>query len=191
MTDNNFSAFTLKAEGRARNIISPISVSWPKANYSFAVSDSPFNTKALWDTGATSSVITKGTAFALGLKPITQTKVGQANGHYTANVYMVDIHLPNRITINNVKVTECADTGGDFGVIIGMDIITLGDFSITNVGGKSVVSYRFPSIQEIDYVVEHQKNSLKNGSISLNQKCPCGSGKSYKNCHGKNLKKKF
>jgi hypothetical protein len=41
-----------------------------------------------------------------------------------------------------------------FDVIIGMDIITHGDFSMTNVGGKTWVSSRVPSYDSVDYVVE-------------------------------------
>jgi len=35
-----------------------------------------------------------------------------------------------------------------------MDIINRGDFSITNVGAKTVFSFRMPSIKEINYVKE-------------------------------------
>jgi hypothetical protein len=47
-------------------------------------------------------------------------------------------------TIRNVRVTEFIDEN-DFDVIIGMDIITCGDFAISNYGRKTVVSFRIPS----------------------------------------------
>jgi len=36
--------------------------------------------------------------------------------------------------------------------LIGMDVITLGDFSITNHNGITCMSFRVPSSHEIDYV---------------------------------------
>ena len=39
-------------------------------------------------------------------------------------------------------------------ILIGMDIIKHGDFSITNVNGKTTFSFRTPSVKEIDYVKE-------------------------------------
>lgn len=81
---------------------------------------------------------------------------------------------------------------GNTDILIGMDIITLGDFAITNVGGKTVFSFRTPSTKMIDYVEEINKSmSSKSLERSLSKKvgrndpCPCGSGKKYKHCHGK------
>ena len=59
--------------------------------------------------------------------------------------------------IPNVQVTQCDDGRGDFDMIIGMDVITLGDFSVTNVGGNTTFSFRWSSIKEIDYVQEADK----------------------------------
>lgn len=76
-----------------------------------------------------------------------------------------------------------------------MDIITRGDFAITNVNGKTTFSFRFPSIGTIDFVDEGQKMEKaqtkgtaaikKEKKVGRNDPCPCGSGKKYKNCHGK------
>lgn len=37
-------------------------------------------------------------------------------------------------------------------MLIGMDIITTGDFSITNYNEHTTMSFRTPSIQTIDFV---------------------------------------
>ena len=39
-------------------------------------------------------------------------------------------------------------------VILGMDVITQGDFSITNLNGNTVFSFRVPSLHRLDYVAE-------------------------------------
>lgn len=106
--------------------------------------------KGLWDTGATGSVINRSIADTLGIKPIGRTKVHHADGESETNVYLVNILLPNNVGIPGVRVTEGKITGAD--MLIGMDIITLGDFSITNHKGVTVMSFRIPSCHEIDYV---------------------------------------
>ena len=108
-------------------------------------------TTALWDTGASASVITAATVSALGLVPISRVMVNHAGGSSEQNVYLVDVVLPNKLWVNAVRVTECADTTGHFGVLIGMDIIGLGDFAVSNFEGKTTVTFRVPSKKEIDF----------------------------------------
>ena len=72
----------------------------------------------------------------------------------------MDFGLPNGVTIKNILVS-CADLGDDIDVLIGMDIIRHGDFSITNINNRTTFSFRTPSIKEIDYV-EESKNISKN-----------------------------
>jgi hypothetical protein len=93
--------------------------------------------------------------------------------------------LPNQVAFPFVKVTEGVLSG--FDLLIGMDIITMGDFSITNVGGKTTFSFRVPSVKEIDFVSESKIQSTTEpafAKVGRNDPCPCGSGKKYKQCHG-------
>jgi len=150
-----------------------------------------YRTSALWDTGATQSVITKATANALQLVPVGQTTVNHAGGCSQANTYVVNIILPNKVGFVGVLVSECPDVAGNFGAIVGMDIISQADLSITNAGGQTWMSFRTPSIQPIDYVIE--ANRLKFAGAKRNAPCPCGKlgsdGKpvKYKACHGKTI----
>lgn len=189
MNHSSFSAFTINNSGRLREIITDIGISLPITEDEIKFDDPRiFRTKALWDTGATNCVVTQSTAKSMGLVPIGLTNVFHANGFNTANVYLVNVYLPNNIVIAGVKVTECDDATGTFGVIIGMDVITMGDFAITNFNGNTSMSFRIPSIERIDYV-EQAKNLTKNyyKSLPRNSICPCGSGLKVKSCHGKNL----
>lgn len=88
----------------------------------------------------------------LGLKPVSKARVKHAGGVSDENVYLVNLFLPNGVAIPFVRVTEASQLTGDFEVIIGMQIITLCDFSLTNVNNKTIVSFRMPSTQPIDYV---------------------------------------
>lgn len=175
-------SFTLKGNGILRILVTPIEVQNLHTGESISV-------KAIWDTGATGSVITKDVAKKLGLIPTGKTNVNTANGDALQNTYTVNIKTPNSLTIQSVIVTEVDGLSGGCEALIGMDIITLGDFSITNHNGKSCMSFRFPSSHEIDYVKNPTYGLTaiqKLGSTpSLNGPCPCGSGKQYKRCHGK------
>lgn len=151
--------------------------------------------RAIWDTGASGSVITKSVAQKLGLVPTGMIEVHTANGKANQQTYTIDIGLPNKVLIQNVIATEVDALSGGCDGLIGMDIITLGDFSITNHEGKTCMSFRVPSSHIIDYVKNPiygstpilSKSSAPSFSStpSLNQPCPCGSGKLYKRCHGK------
>lgn len=144
---------------------------------------SPF--QAIWDTGATNSVVSPTVVQTCGLKPVGVVQVNTANGQRLSQVYVVSIFLPNRVLINNVRVTEGTITGAD--VLIGMDIITQGDFVITNKNKKTLFSFQMPSVEEIDFVkqAQGQQTPVVSQKIGRNSPCPCGSGKKYKKCHGK------
>ena len=185
----NFTAFTVTADGgRLDRIITDIGVSfyYDSAIHS-GLRPKIHSTKALWDTGATNSVVSKATALALGLVPSSMARMAHANGVSDVNGYLVNFYLPNHVEVKAVRVLEMEDKD-EFGVLIGMDVIGFGDFAITNVNGITKVSFRIPSIAEIDYVMESQKlvsASKRDAGIGRNDLCPCGSGRKYKNCHGR------
>ncbi|MHB1025778.1 MAG: SEC-C metal-binding domain-containing protein [Desulfobacteria bacterium] len=145
----------------------------------------PQTFRAIWDTGATSSVITSRVVSSLGLSPIGVAQVHTAGGTTLANVYLVAILLPNKVGFPSVRVTEAPlPTGTD--VLVGMDLISLGDFAVTNFGGKTVFSFRVPSVQMIDFVQAGKKGAVPPSSgaskVGRNDPCPCGSGKKFKKC---------
>jgi hypothetical protein len=182
-----FMAFTIKHKGLSGRIITPISLS---AAFDPAQPPEPLppqhQTTALWDTGASRSVITPSTARALGLVSVGTIMMNHAGGCSPSNTYLVNFFLPNNVGIRGVLVSESADIpNGDFGALIGMDIISIGDFSITNVNRQTWMTFRIPSIETIDYVVESDR--LLYAGVQRNAPCPCGSGKKFKHCHGEHL----
>jgi len=138
---------------------------------------------ALWDTGATNSMITGRVASQCGLTPTGYTQVSTAGGMLDeAPTFLVDIYLPNRVRIENVKVAQ--GELGEIDLLIGMDIILLGDFAVTNLDGKTAFSFRMPSIERLDFATPTQYIRAT-PKIGRNSPCYCGSGKKFKNCHGK------
>lgn len=143
---------------------------------------------ALWDTGASNTVITPKLAKALNLPVTGMVNVNHAGGTSLVPKHIVNIMLPNDVGIPFTEVTEGNLTGID--MLIGMDIISRGDFSITNVGGKTTFSFRIPSVETIDYCqnsghVPPVKPIVKASKVGRNDPCPCGSGKKFKHCCGR------
>lgn len=136
---------------------------------------------ATWDTGATNTVISDRVVKECGLIPTGIIPVATAGGIMNAFTYVIDIVLPDDVVINNLKVTGGELKGTE--VLIGMDIITRGDFAVSNYNGTLKFTYREPSQQSIDFVKDR---TVKLEAIpNRNSKCPCGSGKKYKQCCGK------
>ena len=137
--------------------------------------------KAIWDTGATSSVITQKVIDQCGLKPTGMATVHTAQGTTTTETFLVGIFLPNKVVFPTVAVSK-GDIH-DVDVLIGMDIISGGDFAVTNKDGKTVFSYRWPSMECIDFVKQSpHPTPVISAKVGRNDPCPCGSGKKYKKC---------
>lgn len=113
---------------------------------------------AIWDTGATNTVITSQVVSDCNLKAIGMTRMHHAGGHADHQVYLISIMLPNKTGITQMRATECEEIGGAQ-VLIGMDIMNLGDFAVTNKDGKTVFSFRMPSTNVIDFVAQSQLTS--------------------------------
>ena len=102
---------------------------------------------AMWDTGATNTLISPKIVNALGLKPFGKCGISSANGIIETNTYLVHVGIPSGSIVTNVLVLE--DENDDYEVVIGMDIISRGDFVFTNHMGHSTFSFRIPSKEEI------------------------------------------
>ena len=78
------------------------------------------------------------------LAPIDTVMVYGIGEPELAEVYLVNIGLPNRVVFTKTRVTKAKSIeGGD--VLIGMDITNKGDFAITHPTGKTKFMFRFPS----------------------------------------------
>jgi len=80
-------SFTLKSDtGRFREIVSEVGISIPFTESGGIRGDDEriHHTSALWDTGATNSVVTKSTAKALNLKPIAMVQCFQFGQYLSA-----------------------------------------------------------------------------------------------------------
>ena len=177
--------FVLKSPATIFQAFDPLHTPSPPSSHEFT---------AIWDTGATGTVITQKVVDHCGLKPITRTIVTTAQGEMQTPVYLVNIMLPNKVGVAMLRVTR-GNFGGDADVLIVMDIIGMGDFAITNKDGKTVFSFRVPSCDTIDFSTESKSAIVQTtttiptpmlpNKVGRNDPCPCGSGKKYKKCCGR------
>ena len=182
-------SFTIEYNGLASSLNTPcgiceaIDISEPQAGLKHPPI-MQFN--ALWDTGAEGSVISERVVKSLELEPTGVARVYHANGESMVNTYSVNIFLPNNAVFYVPMVTEGILTGTD--VLIGMNIISRGDFTVTASKGKTKFSFQIPSTHDTDYVKEHSSKIapiVKEKTPGRNDLCSCGSGKKYKHCCGK------
>jgi hypothetical protein len=158
---------SINYDGIANVIQCSVEVSFPAALLSDGEIGKSDTCIAIWDTGATGSAITELTAKKLNLVPTGIKKVSGLGGTIDKNTYIVDIVLPNKLRIPNLSVTELDNPQNDkgekidsFGILIGMDIISMGDFSINHLEGKTTMSFRIPSMIRHDYVREWNARNM-------------------------------
>jgi hypothetical protein len=106
--------------------------------------------KALWDTGATGVVISNAVVQKLKLVWSGKTVLFHAGGGgNSVDTYKVCIFLPNKVYFHIEQAIVGNLTGAD--VLIGMNIISRGDFAITAFKGKTKFSFQVPSTHDIDF----------------------------------------
>ncbi len=113
---------------------------------------------AIWDTGATNSGISDRVVEACGLAPVSFGSVRTTHDvKEDVPLYMITFHLPGEVNVTNVLVAGgCEDD-----ILIGMDIITLGDFAVTTFEGSTRFTFRYPSQGHIDFVEEAEREEKR------------------------------
>jgi len=105
---------------------------------------------ALWDTGATCSCVSQRVVDELFLPVISKRRIKGATGVAAVkNVHVVNLFLPNNICIAGIQAV-CADIIS-FDILIGMDIIKIGDLIISNYKGQTLFTFRCPSMHSYDF----------------------------------------
>lgn len=116
--------------------------------------DAQISVKALWDTGATTSCISEYVVKKLALVPTGRINIATPSSVSERNTYLVDIILPNNFKVCDLMVVDSEIGAQNIGMLIGMDIIMQGDFSVSNYNKQTVFTFRVPSEEKTDYVKE-------------------------------------
>ena len=99
--------------------------------------------RALWDTGADTTIISSRIVKELNLQPYKAGGSSGIGGDTGSNVYLVHVLVPTGDFVTYVEVME--SDFQDIDILIGMDVITFGDFLITNADNKTTFQFRTPS----------------------------------------------
>lgn len=117
-------------------------------------------TIALWDTGATNSCISKDVVKDLGLIATGDLPILTPTGDGIVNTYLVDVTLPNNVHVPDIMVCDSEIGNQGIGMLVGMDIITKGDFAVSNFNGRTTFSFRMPSESTLDFVAGIKTSNL-------------------------------
>jgi hypothetical protein len=95
------------------------------------------------------------------------------------------LKLPNNFYVPNILI--CSGKVFGSGMLIGMNVFKMGDFSVTSFMGNTIFTFRTPSLETIDYTKEIGMSNVinKKHQVSMKSMCPCNSGKQYKDCCGR------
>lgn len=105
--------------------------------------------KAIWDTGCAITTVHERIIEKLNLEIRGYMSVNTVIGTSETPYYYVDLLLPGGIALRSQKVLSGKMNACD--VLIGMDIISLGDFAVTNLSGKTTFSFQLPSELVINF----------------------------------------
>lgn len=163
-------AFTIDYHRPMRVLLSEVYICLPiaqEADEHISALRSSKKYLAIWDTGATHSAITKKVANDLQLQSTGVREVKHAQGKSMTNTYLVGIILPDNVIVPQVPVTEVdlipddnTEDNKNPQILIGMDIIALGDFAVTNADNKTVLSFRVPSVERIDFIPDSKEHNI-------------------------------
>jgi len=134
-----------------------------------------FNIETMWDTGCDITIINDRFVDIFNLQSVGSGKLDTISDEkIPSKIYKINLILPNNIELKDVEAIAGNPKNCD--VLIGMDIISQGDFVISNYNGKTTFIFQKPSIGKFTY------DPIIKNKIGRNDPCPCGSGKKYKHC---------
>ena len=156
MFDNRYYAFDTEYIKIVREITTPISLFSSHAS----AEGKCIKTFAVWDTGATHSVLSPKIVQELGLFPIDTCIVRGINHDQISDIVIASISLTSELFLTGRRFSVNNIPGAD--VLLGMDIITMGDFVINNADGQTLFSFVIPSFKD--------KISFSKKADSINKK---------------------
>lgn len=99
--------------------------------------------RAMWDTGSNATIISTRLVSELRPDHFGQGGMTGIGGQSEGNTYLMHVSLPTGDIITYQEVYEA--NLGDYDAIIGMDIITRGNFHLDCCQGKTLFSFELPN----------------------------------------------
>jgi len=142
MIDKQYYALDAEYKKIVREITTPVSLFSSHAS----AEGKCVKTSAVWDTGATHSVLSPKIVKELGLLPIDSCLVRGINHDQISDIVIASISLTDGLLLTGKRFSVNDIPGAD--VLLGMDIITKGDFVINNADGQTLFSFVIPSFKD-------------------------------------------
>ena len=92
-------------------------------------------------------MISEQIARELELYPCGEISVSGVHGTGKSNLYFLDICFGNKCILQNHRVSGASGNAG-FDLLIGMDILSLGELHLVSVHGNSVFRFGIPSLND-------------------------------------------
>ena len=96
--------------------------------------------RALWDTGATHCQVTPELAKKMGLQSLGKLDCGTAGGSRISNLYQLGLVISREIYFRKLYFGE-SDGGGRFDIIIGMNALQVGTFTLEGEGERRTMRF--------------------------------------------------
>ena len=117
--------------------------------------NTPIEITALWDTGATLSCIRPDLRDRLGLQMVRTDSSATISG--IGGMVKADYTIATVFLTHNLAIEYCPlyvlDFPKSFDIVIGMDIIRMGDFAVCNKENKTSFSFILPPLPDrIDFL---------------------------------------
>jgi len=143
-----------------------------KSTVNISFNDKNIDVVALWDTGATTCCVSEYVIKKLALVASGKARMSTPSSvDELVDTYLVDLVLPNDILVKDVVVAQSKIGSQGIGLLVGMDIISRGDFLITN-NGETVFSFRMPSEPLPDFVTGINMRNIIGKSHGGNKRPP-------------------
>jgi len=155
-----YRAFTASFNELVDELTFPVKV-WSEFVTGKPANTPPVEVTALWDTGAVVTCIKPWLKDQLNLRLLNiQTLLEGVGGEVNAHVTLINIQLMCDVEIDDCPV-RITDFPGDEDILIGMDIIGMGDFVVCNTGGKTSFSFAIPPLPKRTNFVDDAKAANK------------------------------
>lgn len=121
------------------------------------------NLKGMWDTGATTSCLDIKYLDVLNIKSTASTEYSAIGIHGNTDLYQIDLLINDCMLIHNLRIASQDLSSNEIQFLIGMDIISLGDFSINTINNKTIGCFRYPT----NHKLPHDTNDVLNKPIEI------------------------
>jgi len=133
-------------ESRQNRLIIPVQIHSVPFNSMLSV-----YTNALWDTGAMMSAITPDIRDKLKAPSVDRKTIAGIHSSQEVDIVSIMLELPNNVVKRTFKAAVC-NIASSAEMIIGMDIISLGDFALSNGNDQPLFSFAVPPfVNKIDF----------------------------------------